>query len=129
MNMNSVYLTGNLVRDPELKTVGDNVLVASFTVAVNENIKKNDGTYESRPSYFDCETWENNAQRLSDRFKKGDPILVHGKLRTDSWKTPDGQNRSRVKVRVLTFESLLRKKRDNNVVNQEEPTNTDDSPF
>ena len=50
--MNRLLLTGRLVRDPEIKAIGDNNMVAKFTIAVNRNYKDKDGnrTAECKPS-------------------------------------------------------------------------------
>lgn len=108
--MNNVFLIGNLVRDPELNETATGVFVVNFTVAVNEKYKKSDGTLEQKASFFDCEAWDSGGKLIADKFHKGDPILVQGKLRNKTWETKDGEKRSKVTIRVSNFEFLPRRK-------------------
>lgn len=108
--MNIVVLQGNLTRDPELRNIGSNdraTQVVNFTIAVNRNYKKSDDTWEKETCYVDCEAWDSGARRIAERCKKGDPILVNGSLKFDSWET-DGQKRSKLKVRVNAFQNFPR---------------------
>lgn len=42
-NINSVVVTGNLTRDPELRTLGSGTAVCSLRIAVNTRRKGQDG--------------------------------------------------------------------------------------
>ena len=59
-------------------------------------------TGEQRESvtFVECEAWNRTAESIFEYFKKGDPILIEGTLRFDSWQTDDGQNRNRLKIRI-----------------------------
>lgn len=108
--MNVVVLKGNLTRDPEVRTVGSGdreTQVANFTVAVNRHFKRADGTKDKETTYVDCEVWDSAANHLGEFCKKGDPILVQGALKLDSWES-EGQKKSRLKVRVNNFDRLYR---------------------
>lgn len=104
--MNIVVLKGNLTRDPEVRQVGE-TQVANFTIAVNRNFKKSDNTWSKETTYVDCEVWDSAAQRMGEYCSKGDPILVDGALKLDSWESDEGK-RSKMKVRVSRFERLFR---------------------
>jgi single-strand DNA-binding protein len=106
MKMNVFIGKGNLTRDPEVRAVKDTHVV-NFTIAVSEFYKK-DGETVKDTEFFDCEAWDNNAVTIGKILQKGDPVLVQGKLRTDKWETEDGQKRSKIKVRVNTFDKLAR---------------------
>ena len=112
MGINLVVLNGNLTRDPEVKEIqakGKATHVANFTVAVNRPYKKQDGTKESETTYVDCEAWDSSAKFLGDYMKMGDPIALQGQLKLDKWvDKKDGGNRSKLKVRVTTFDQLYR---------------------
>lgn len=126
--MNNVFLIGNLVRDPELNETASGVSVLNFTIAVNERYKKTDGTVEQKASFFDCEAWDTGAKLIADKFHKGDPILVHGKLRTNSWETKEGEKRSKVTIRVSNFEFLPRSKRVEDAVDNTTKATENDFP-
>lgn len=109
--MNLVVLKGNVTRNPELSNVtanGKEVAVVRFGLAVNETIKKSDGTKGEETMFVECVAWAGGAEAIAKYVKKGDPFLVHGSLRLDTWEA-DGQKRSRHYVRVKEFEFLWRK--------------------
>ena len=111
--MNKVILKGNLTRDPELREVpmGDSsTQVANFTVAVSRYYKKKNGEREKATEYIDCEAWDSGAKSIGDLLSKGDPVLIEGSIKKDTWDDKEtGQKRSRTKIRVETFDKLFRK--------------------
>lgn len=109
--MNIVVLKGNLVRDPEVKEIsfGERTsTVANFTIAVSRYYKKKNGETEQATEFLDCEAWDTGATSVGKVLKQGDPVLLHGSLKKETWETEDGQKRSRVKVRVANFDKLAR---------------------
>ena len=108
--MNIVILKGNLTRDPESRNIqaGDRTTtVTNFTIAVNRHFKRADGSRDKETTFVDCEAWDTGAETITRLVKKGDPILVRGALKLDTWET-DGQKRSKLKVRINEFELLYR---------------------
>lgn len=108
--MNLVVLKGNLVRDPETREVevsGRKTKVVNFTVAVSRFFKKANGERDKDTVFIPCEAWDTGAERIGLILKKGDPVLVEGSLKTESWEK-DGQKHSRMKVRVGNFDKLNR---------------------
>lgn len=95
-SINSVAISGNLVRDPELRMTGNGTAVLNFTVAVNESRKTGD-TWEDVPSFIDCVVFGKQAEHLQQNVSKGFRMFVQGKLRQRSWEK-DGQKRSTVEV-------------------------------
>ena len=108
--MNIVILSGHLTRQPELKLTPSGVKVCNFGLASNE--RWNDPTTgEQRESvtFAECHAWNRTAEGIFEYFKKGDPILIHGSLRFDSWESDEGQNRSRLTVRVQRWEFMQKR--------------------
>ena len=107
--MNIVILKGNLTKDPASRKVatgdGKETTVTNFTVATNRFFTRRDGTKDKEVTFLDCEAWDSGAETIQKYVKKGYPILVEGSLKLDTWET-DGQKRSKVKVRVKSFELL-----------------------
>ena len=104
--MNSVNISGNLTRDPELRQTKAGSAVLSFTVAVNER-KKNQqtGQWEDVPNYVDCIAFGNYASALANLISKGSKVAVSGRLHYSSWEK-DGHKRSKLEVvadEVVTF--------------------------
>lgn len=99
MAVNSVSITGNLTRDPELKATAGGAGVLSMGVAVNER-RKDPATGEwcDYPNYVDCVVFGNRAEALARILAKGSKVAVHGRLHQDRWQDQDGRNRSRIEV-------------------------------
>ena len=99
MSINIAAISGNLTRDPELRTTGAGSSVLKFSVAVNER-RRNQQTdeWEDCPNFIDCVVFGNRAEPLSRILTKGMKVAVHGKLRWSSWETDDGQRRSKVEL-------------------------------
>lgn len=99
MAVNSVSITGNLTRDPELKATAGGSGVLSMGVAVNERRKDPaTGEWGDYPSYVDCVVFGNRAEALSRILAKGSKVAVHGRLHQDRWQDQDGRSRSRIEV-------------------------------
>lgn len=110
--MNVVVLKGNLTRDPESRAIrsGDKEnKVCNFSIAVNRKYKTKSGELTNEVVFVDCEAWDRGGESITTYFKKGDPILIHGALKLDQWEK-DGQQFSRLKVRVNEFEFVNGKK-------------------
>lgn len=85
----NVEVVGRLTRDPELNTTGNDLSVVNFSVAVNREYSKNDEV-----DFHDVTAWRGLAESVAGHKKKGDLVLVKGKLRTDSWEQ-DGVKRKK----------------------------------
>lgn len=96
MNLNRVILTGNLTRDPELRSTTGGTSVAELGVAVNEREKVN-GEWRERANFFNVTVWGSQAENAAKYLQKGSPVAIDGRLRWESWEK-DGQKRSTVKV-------------------------------
>lgn len=103
MSINSVTLTGNLTRDPEMRGSALNI-----SIAVNDRWKNNQtGEWEDRPNYIDCVCFGNRANALSTRLRKGQKVAVRGKLRWSQWDDKQtGKKRSKVDVIIDDLEFM-----------------------
>ncbi len=93
VGFNRVVLAGNLVRDPELRFTSNGVPVCSFSLAVNRVRSKDEAV-----DFFNVSAWRELGETIANWKKKGDPILVEGRLQYRTWETPDGTKRSAVDV-------------------------------
>jgi single-strand DNA-binding protein len=96
-SLNSILLEGNLVRDPESKTLSTGTPVCNFTVASDRFYRQND-SLEKEVSYFDVEAWARLGLACAQNLKKGRGVRVVGRLKQDRWQDPEGKTRSRVMV-------------------------------
>ena len=96
-------ITGNLTRDPELRTTTSGSNVCSFSVAVNRTYKGADGENKEDVSYIDCVAWGKLGEVISNYAKKGSSVLVSGRLSQRSFEGKDGVKRSRTEVVAEDF--------------------------
>jgi single-strand DNA-binding protein len=103
-NYNRVILAGNLTKDPELRFVevdGRGVPVCSFGLAVNRVRSRNEEV-----DFFDISAWRELGETIANYKKKGDPILLEGRLQYRTWEAKDGSKRSKVDVVADTVQFL-----------------------
>ena len=97
-------ITGNLTRDPELRTTPNGASVCSFSVAVNRVYKDSNGEQKEDVSFIDCSAWGKLGEMINQYAKKGSGVLVSGRLDQRSWEDKTtGQKRSRVEIVVEDF--------------------------
>ena len=96
-------ITGNLTRDPELRTTTNGASVCSFSVAVNRVYRDSNGTQKEDVSFIDCSAWGKLGEMIGQYAKKGSGVLVSGRLSQRSWEDKDGKKRSRVEIVVEDF--------------------------
>ncbi len=107
MSINRVTLTGNLTRDPEVRTTAGGMPVLSFGIAVNDRVKNNQtGQWEDRPNFIDCTKFGDSAQNVAQYLSKGSKVAVEGRLRWHQWQDNSGSNRSKVDVVVDSIEFM-----------------------
>lgn len=94
--MNKVILFGNLTRDPELKSLPSGQNVASFGIATNRRVKK-DEQWTDVPEFHNVVVWGRQAETSAQYLKKGSQALIEGRLQTRSW-DKDGQKQYRTEV-------------------------------
>ncbi|MEJ7818842.1 MAG: single-stranded DNA-binding protein [Rubrobacteraceae bacterium] len=93
VSFNRVVLAGNLTRDPELRFTSGGIPVCDFGLAVNRVRSKSEEV-----DFFDITAWRELGETIANYKKKGDPILVEGKLQFRTWEAKDGSKRNKVDV-------------------------------
>ena len=106
MSINRVCISGNLTRDPELRSTAGGTSVMGFGVAVNERRKNNQtGEWEDYPNFVDCTLFGKRAEALERYLRKGTKVAIEGRLHYSSWES-DGQKRSKLDVTVDEIEFM-----------------------
>ncbi len=93
VSFNKVIVAGNITRDPELRFTNSGIPVAGFGLAVNRVKSKNEEV-----DFFDITAWRELGETITNYKKKGDPILVEGRLQFRTWEAQDGSKRSKVDI-------------------------------
>lgn len=108
MSINRVIITGNLTRDPELRSTASGMPVLGFGVAVNDRRRNQQtGEWEDYPNFIDCTMFGARAESVSRYLSKGSKVAIEGKLRWSQWER-DGQKRSKIDVIVDEIEFMSR---------------------
>ncbi|MDR2351074.1 MAG: single-stranded DNA-binding protein [Endomicrobium sp.] len=112
---NSVIMVGRLTRDPELRRTGTGKAVCSFDIAISRRIKDSvTGEWkDADPTFVPVIVWEEQAERCGERLKKGSPVHVEGRLRTNKWEGNDGTKRNRLEVVASRVQILYIARQDN----------------
>lgn len=123
--VNKVILIGNVGKEPIIRNVNENIMVASFTLATNEVYRDSQGNLQKNTEWHNIVAWRNLAQLAEKFIHKGSQIYVEGRLRTRSYTDKDNQQRTIVEILADKIQLLGKKESEenNNVhVNADSPT-------
>jgi single-strand DNA-binding protein len=85
-NINRVVLTGNLTRDPELRSTPAGTALCKLRIAVNDRRKDSaSGEWHEVPNYFDVTVWGGQGENCFEHLTKGRAIAVDGRLKWREW--------------------------------------------
>jgi single-strand DNA-binding protein len=94
---NTVTLTGNLTKDPELRYTTGGRGVASFGLAVNRRYQVN-GEWQEQVSFFNVVAWAELGENAAASLHKGNRVMVTGRLEQRSYDTREGEKRNITEV-------------------------------
>ena len=98
-NINVVVITGNLTRDPELRSTQGGTSVCKLRVAVNSRRRNQSGEWIDKPNYFDVTVFGAQGENCSNYLSKGRPVAIEGRLDWSEWDATDGSGkRSKVEI-------------------------------
>jgi single-strand DNA-binding protein len=99
-SFNKVILMGNLTRDPQVKYTPGGTAVTEIGLAVNRQwFDKQSNTRKEEVTFVDVTLWGRTAEIAGEYLAKGRPVLIEGRLQTDSWDDKEtGKRRSKLTV-------------------------------
>jgi single-strand DNA-binding protein len=98
-NINRVVLTGNLTRDPELRSTPSGMSVCSLRIASNTRRKDNTtGEWTDKPNYFSVTVWGAQGENCARFLSKGRPVAIDGRLEWREWTGQDGGKRESIEI-------------------------------
>ena len=104
---NKVILAGNLTRDPELRYTPSGTAIAKFGLALNRKWKDSQsGEMREEVTFVDVDAFGKQAELIGQYVKKGNPLLVEGRLKMDTWEdkqTQQKKSRLGVVMEGMTF--------------------------
>lgn len=99
VNINRVVLTGNLTRDPELRSLASGNSVCGIRLATSSSWRNSEtGEWEERPNFFDVSVFGGQGEACARYLAKGRPVAIDGRLDWREWETPDGDRRQAVQI-------------------------------
>lgn len=94
--LNQINIAGRLCADPELRRTGNNIAVATFRIACEQDYKPEGGERET--DFISCVAWRNTAEFVSRYFSKGKMAIVSGRLQIRPYTDKDGNKRTAAEV-------------------------------
>ena len=102
LSMNKLYIIGNLVKDPELRTTQSGISVCSFTVAVNRRGRKD----QQETDYFRVNAWRELGEVCAKWLVKGKKVAVLGQVSANAYQGRDGKAYASLEVLANEVEFL-----------------------
>src|SRR6201991_1538577 len=96
-NINRVIITGNLTRDPELRSLPSGMAVCSLRIATNTRRKEN-GEWVDKPNYFSVTVWGAQGENCARFLSRGRGVCIDGRLEWREWQTQEGQKREAIEI-------------------------------
>jgi single-strand DNA-binding protein len=98
-DVNRVLLAGRLTSDPELKYLPSGTPVCEMRLAADRRYKTRDGEQREETLFVNVKVWARTAEICGEHLSKGRPILIEGRLNSDSWEDKNtGQKRSKIEI-------------------------------
>jgi single-strand DNA-binding protein len=131
-SLNKVLLIGHLGADPESRFTTSGTAVATINLATNESWRSGEGDIKEKTEWHRCVLFGKQAETATEYMKKGQLVLVDGRLQTRSWDDKDGVKRYTTEVICDSF-TMLGRRSDSEAspkkTDSVEPPEDDDLPF
>lgn len=109
MSLNKVMLIGNTGKDPEIRHLENESMVANFPLATTERYKDKNGEWQEQTEWHNIVCWRTLAERVEKYVKKGSQLFVEGKIRTNNWVDQSGQKRYSIEILADNIQLLGKK--------------------
>ena len=96
-NINRVVISGNLTRDPDLRSLPSGNNVCSLRIAVNTR-RKEGAEWVDKPNYFSVTVWGAQGENCARFLSKGRPVAIDGRLEWREWQDKEGNKRESVEI-------------------------------
>lgn len=103
MSVNKVILLGNLGKDPETRYLDRERVVSILSIATSETYTNRNGEKKTDTEWHRVELWDEMARIAEKYLRKGAPVYIEGKIRTETWKDKDGNDRTGIKIRATSM--------------------------
>lgn len=100
--VNKVILLGRVGKDPEVRHLDNNLVVARFPLATDEFYRNKNGERATRTEWHNIVMWRQLAETVEKYVTKGQLLYLEGKIRTQSWEK-DGVKHYTVEIDADTM--------------------------
>ncbi|MFA6248010.1 MAG: single-stranded DNA-binding protein [Mucilaginibacter sp.] len=100
---NSVRLIGNIGMDPDVRTFDNNRKMVRLSIATNDSYKNDKGEKVTDTQWHNIVLWGTQATMAESYLKKGDSVIIEGKLASRNYNDKDGVKRYVTEVVVNEF--------------------------
>lgn len=98
MYLNKAILVGNLTRDPEKRALPSGQAVTNFSIATNRTWKDANGAMQEATDYHNIVIFGRQAETSAQYLKKGQSVMIEGRIQTRSWDGEDGKKNYRTEI-------------------------------
>lgn len=107
-SLNKLLFAGFLVRDPELRYTAKGKPVCNLTVA-SHRVRSSDPVETAEEiTFVEFAAWGHTGETIASGFKKGQAIIIEGRLKNDSWEDKQtGQKKTKLKAVVEDFSHVV----------------------
>jgi single-strand DNA-binding protein len=99
-SINKVILVGNVGKDPEVRRINENSIVANLSLATSETYTDKQGKKIENTEWHSLEFWGGMAETVEKFVRKGQKLYVEGKIRTRTWMDDQQNLKSKIEIRV-----------------------------
>lgn len=104
--INKVILLGHVGKDPEVKHLDNDRVVAKFTLATSESYKNKSGEKVTNTEWHNIVCWRSLAEIAGRYVKKGTTLYVEGKIRSRSYDDKDGNKKYFTEIEAENFQMV-----------------------
>lgn len=109
MALPTIAAIGNLTFDPDFQVTQSGISRCRLRMACNER-KKVDGEWvDGDPTFLDVTLWRGLAEAASEKLKKGDSVMVTGKLKVRTYDDKNGNKATSVEIEATEIASVIKK--------------------
>lgn len=126
-NINSVVISGRATADSVLSYTESGRAYLRFRIASNRNYRDRNGEWQEETTFIGITLWGKQAERLSERIKKGTPVLIEGRLSSYT-REVDGFKRTQVSINAFRTQVLLKSTTTYPETEEKETEETEEGP-
>jgi single-strand DNA-binding protein len=124
--MNKCIELGRLTKDPEIRSTNSGKSVAQFTLAVDRPFLNQQGQREA--DFIPVVVWGKAAELVGNSCKKGNRLLVEGRLQIRNFDAKDGTKHWVTEIIATNIEFIERREQPKDMANMGTDV-TKDAPF